>query len=245
MKTYGLIGKSLTHSFSKDYFEKKFALLGINDCQYQNFEIESISQFPELISGHPSLRGLNVTIPYKEIIIPYITEMNAEAREIGAVNCIWVGNGKLIGYNTDVYGFSQSIKPFLDHHHQRALVLGSGGASKAVVYSLSKLGVDVYTVTSRQKTHDKMFHYNELNSIIMDAFKLVVNCTPLGTLPDLNTCPALPYEHFTPQHLAYDLVYNPPQTTFLKKAAEKGALTVNGLSMLQLQADKSWEIWNS
>lgn len=244
MRTYGLIGRSLSHSFSKNYFEKKFTTLGLNDCQYLNFEIGEAALLKHICSENPDLCGLNVTIPYKEEIIVHLDELNSEAREIGAVNCIKVQNGTLSGYNTDAYGFSQSIKPFLDHHHQRALVLGSGGASKAIVYSLKKLGVDVYTVTTQKKTHQKMFHYNELNSFVMDAFKLVVNCTPLGTYPHTEDCPALPYEHFTPLHLAYDLVYNPAQTLFLKKAAEKGAITVNGLSMLQLQADKSWEIWN-
>jgi shikimate dehydrogenase len=245
MVEFGLIGKSLKHSFSKDYFEKKFKDLGLKDYTYTNFEIATIEEFKDLIKKHPQLRGLNVTFPYKESIVPYMQELSAEATATGAVNCIKIENGKLTGYNTDVYGFSQSIKPFLDTNHSRALILGTGGAAKAVAYALKKTGVDVYFATSSAKKTENTFFYSEINEVAMNAFKLIINATPLGTFPNVNTCPPLPYHLFTKEHFAYDLVYNPEQTLFLKQAKEHGAATMNGLSMLHLQAEKSWEIWTS
>ena len=245
MKQFGLLGKSLSHSFSKSYFEKKFQDLYLTNCLYSDFEIDSIDKIYSLAHNTENLIGLNVTIPYKESVIPFLDELNAEAKEIGAVNCIKIQNGKLIGYNTDVYGFAQSIKPFLDTNHQRALILGTGGASKAVAYALKKVGVEVYFVTSSlTKKTSNTFFYSEINDRVMNAFKLIVNTSPLGTFPNIDECPQLPYHLFTPLHLAYDLVYNPNLTLFLKKAKQQGSITVNGLSMLQLQAEKSWEIWN-
>lgn len=246
MKQFGLLGKSLSHSFSKSYFEKKFQDLHLSDCHYSNFEIDSIDKIVSLVRNTNDLMGLNVTIPYKESVIPFLDELSAEAKEIEAVNCIRIQNGKLIGYNTDMYGFAQSIKPFLDVNHQRALILGTGGASKAVAQALKKVGVEIYFVTSSQtKKTNNTFFYSELNEMVMNAFKLIVNTSPVGTFPNVNECPDIPYQFISPQHLAYDLIYNPAQTLFLQKAKEKGAITVNGLSMLQLQAEKSWEIWNS
>lgn len=245
MQHFGLVGKSLKHSFSKDYFENKFRNLGLADHSYFNFEIDNIEDVRKLIAKDSSLRGLNVTIPYKESVIPFLDSLSDEAKAIGAVNCIKIENGKLQGYNTDVYGFSQSIKPFLDNNHERGLILGTGGASKAVAFALQKLGVQIYFVTSGEKKTTNTFFYNEVNELVMKAFKLVVNTTPLGTYPNVSECPPLPYEFISPQHLAYDLVYNPEKTLFLQKAGERGAITVNGLSMLQLQAEKSWEIWNA
>lgn len=243
---FGIIGKSLSHSFSKAYFEKKFKELGLNDHFYNTFEIASLEELKDIISKTANLKGLNVTIPYKEAIIPYLDELSPEAKEISAVNCIHVINGKLIGHNTDVYGFSQSIKPFLDTNHQRALILGTGGASKAVAYALKKVGVEIYFVTSSTtKKTENTFFYSEVNDLVMNAFKLVVNTTPVGTFPNVNECPSLPYYAFTKEHLAYDLIYNPEQTLFLKQAKEHGSISVNGLSMLHLQAEKSWEIWRS
>jgi shikimate dehydrogenase len=244
MSRFGLIGRTLSHSFSKTYFEKKFKILDL-DHSYTNFEIDTVEDLKKIISENEDLRGLNVTIPYKETIIPFLDELSPEAKEIGAVNCINIVDQKLTGYNTDAYGFSQSIKPFLDTNHERALVLGTGGASKAVAYALKKTGVDVYFVSSSAKKNDHTFLYSEINEVVMNAFKLIVNTTPLGMYPDVNECPPLPYHLFTPKHLAYDLVYNPEQTRFLKQAKEHGALIVNGLSMLQLQAEKSWEIWTN
>lgn len=244
MKEFGLIGRSLTHSFSKNYFEKKFTEQGLLACSYTNFELERIESFKTLIDSHPHLHGLNVTAPYKESVLRYLDELSAEASEIGAINCIELKNKKLIGHNTDVYGFAQSIKPFLDTNHQKALVLGSGGAAKAVSHALKKIGVDVCFVSSSEKKTPNTFLYSEINRTMMQAFKMVVNCTPLGMFPNTNNCPALPYEFLTQEHLVVDLIYNPEETLFLKQAKEQGAIVLNGLSMLHLQAEKSWEIWN-
>jgi shikimate dehydrogenase len=243
-KVYGLIGKKLSHSFSRSYFEKKFCDLGITDAVYLNFEIPAITEFPKVLSNYPDLLGLNVTNPYKEEIIPFLDELSEEAREIGAVNCIKIMAGKTKGYNTDVYGFSQSIKPFLDTSHERALVLGSGGAAKAVAYALRKIGVEVFFVSSSGKKGTNSFSYSDLNEIIFRSFRLIVNATPLGMFPDVNACPPIPYQFIEAEHLCYDLVYNPAETLFLKKCREQGARTMNGYSMLQLQAEKSWEIWS-
>ena len=243
MINFGLIGKSLSHSFSRSYFEKKFIENELNDHFYKNFELESIEQFSNVLKTQ-NLKGLNVTNPYKESIIPFLDELSIEAKEIVAVNCINIVNGKTIGYNTDAYGFGQSIKPFLDTTHGRALILGTGGASKAVAYALKKIGVEVFFATSSNKKNTNTFFYDEINEGMMSAFKLIINTTPLGLYPNINEAPALPYHLFTDKHLAYDLIYNPEQTLFLKQAKEKGAVTINGLSMLHLQAQKSWEIWN-
>lgn len=244
MVNFGLIGKSLSHSFSKTYFEKIFKEKDLKDHFYKNYELETIEQFKKVLLTE-NLRGLNVTNPYKESIIRFLDELSIEAKEIGAVNCIKISNHKTIGYNTDAYGFGQSIKPFLDTTHERALVLGTGGASKAVAYALKKIGVEVFFVTSSTKKTTNTFFYDEINERVMEAFKLIINTTPLGLYPNINDCPNLPYHLFTNKHLAYDLIYNPEQTQFLKQAKEKGAITINGLSMLHLQAEKSWEIWNS
>jgi len=242
---FGLIGKNLTHSFSKTYFEKKFTELNLPAYQYKNFELQKIEDFPALLETQKLLKGLNVTLPYKEEILPFIDEISEEAQAIGAVNCIKMKNGKPFGYNTDVYGFSQSIKPFLDFNHQRALILGTGGSSKAVAFALKKIGVDVLFVSSTaSKKSEHVLLYEEVNELVMGSHKLIVNCTPLGMFPDVDSFPPIPYQHLSPEHLAYDLVYNPNETRFLKKAAERGAIVVNGLSMLKLQAEKSWAIWN-
>jgi shikimate dehydrogenase len=243
MMNFGLIGKSLSHSFSRSYFEKKFIENELKDHFYINFELETIEQFKDVLKTQ-NLKGLNVTNPYKESIIQFLDELSIEAKEIGAVNCIKIVNGKTIGYNTDAYGFGQSIKPFLDTTHDRALILGTGGASKAVAYALKKIGVEVFFTTSSTKKNTNTFFYHEINERMMDAFKLIINTTPLGLYPNVNEAPALPYHLFTDKHLAYDLIYNPEQTLFLKQAKEKGAVIINGLSMLHLQAEKSWEIWN-
>jgi len=244
MVNFGLIGKSLSHSFSKTYFEKKFKELDLKDHIYQNFELETIEEFKKVLLTQ-NLKGLNVTNPYKESIIPFLDELSIEAKEIGAVNCIKIHNKKVIGYNTDAYGFAQSIKPFLDTTHQRALILGTGGASKAVAFALKKIGVEVFFASSSAKKNAATFFYDEINERMIDAFKLIINTTPLGLFPNINEAPALPYHLFTDKHLAYDLIYNPEQTLFLKQAKQKGAITINGLSMLHLQAQKSWEIWTS
>lgn len=242
--TFGLLGKSLKHSFSKSYFENKFRQEGLSGLSYHNFEIDSIDALREIVEENKDLLGLNVTIPYKESVIPLLDELTAEAQEIGAVNCIRILQGKLVGYNTDAYGFAQSIKPFLDTNHERALILGTGGASKAVSYALKKVGVEVYFASSSPKKNERTFSYPEINAHMMQSFKLIVNTTPLGMAPQENSCPALPYSLFTTEHLAYDLIYNPAETLFLQKAGAAGAVTMNGLSMLKLQAERNWEIWN-
>lgn len=243
MKQYGLIGKTLSHSFSKKYFEEKFKRENIN-AVYENFELNDISQVEGLFSIHSNLCGLNVTIPYKEQIIPYLDEVDEQARKIGAVNTIYIDKetGKMKGYNTDVYGFKQSLKPFLENQHQRALILGTGGASKAVAYVLNELGITTAFV-SRTPQLENQLSYDELNENILASFLLIVNTTPLGTFPNVDEKPTINYDAITPNHLLYDLVYNPAETAFLKEGKKRGALTINGEQMLQLQAEKAWEIW--
>ncbi len=239
---FGLIGRSLSHSFSKTYFEQKFKTLELKDCSYQNFDLNDLSEFTSL--SKYNLKGLNVTAPYKEYIIPYLDTISEEAKSIGAVNCIKFMNGITEGYNTDVYGFKQSIKPFLEPIHNRALIFGTGGSSKAVAYALKQIGVDYYFVTSSvSKKTENTFFYSELNEIILSQFLLLINCTPLGMHPLVNDCVQLPFQYVTDKHLAYDLIYNPSETLFLKQCKQKNAVTINGYSMLQLQAEKSWEIW--
>lgn len=245
---FGLIGKSLSHSFSKSYLEGKFINENKSDFQYTNFDLQNLDSLRDIIlTSH--LSGLNVTKPYKESIIPFLNELESTAKEIGAVNCvkiIWKGNAPfLIGYNTDYYGFAQSIKPFLEPIHQKALILGTGGASKAIAYALKNVGVDFYYVTSGEKKGANYFHYSELNEYVLNAFKLIVNCTPLGMFPKTDACADIPFEFITSEHLLYDLIYNPEETLFLQKGKEHGAITINGLNMLKLQADKAWEIWHS
>lgn len=242
MTNYALIGKSLAHSFSKSYFENKFDDLGLAHARYHNVELENINAIKSVLSTIENLRGFNVTIPFKQSIIPHLDELTNEAAEIKAVNCVSIEDGKWIGYNTDVYGFAQSIKPFLDANHERALILGTGGASSAVAFALKKIGVDVFFV-SRNPTNQNTLNYTDINEQVMGAFKCVVNTTPVGMFPDESKCPDLPYHFFTEKHLAYDLIYNPAQTLFLKRALSQGSIVVNGLSMLLLQAEKSWEIW--
>lgn len=243
---FGLLGKSLSHSFSKSYFEEKFKKENLIDFTYSNFDVEDLDSLYQLIDNN-AINGLNVTIPYKEKVIPLLNDIDPVAKEIGAVNCIKISkeNNQLFlkGYNTDYYGFGQSIKPFLEPIHQKALILGTGGASKAIYYALKNIGVDVYFVTTGEKKAANYFHYSELNEHILNAFKLIVNCTPLGMSPKTEGIPDIPYQYLTPQHLLYDVIYNPETTLFLQKGKEKGAITINGLNMLKLQADKAWEIW--
>ncbi len=250
-RTYGLIGYPLSHSFSKKYFTEKFEKENIADCAYELFPIDDINKLPQLIAENPTLCGLNVTIPYKESVIPFLDELDETAKAVGAVNCIRIDSGdkkqepRLIGFNTDVYGFKQSIKPFLETHHERALILGTGGASKAVYYVLNQIGIDYYFVTrSKKQGSEKTFTYNELNDHIFKAFKLIVNTTPVGMSPNITEAPEIPYQHLTSSHLLYDLVYNPTETEFLKRGKVQGAVCINGLSMLYQQAEKAWEVWN-
>ena len=246
-KILGLIGFPLTHSFSAKYFADKFDKENIEGFAYQNFEIPSIEDFKAVIENNPNLVGLNVTIPYKEQIIPFLDELDDEAKEIGAVNTIKIirenGTIKLKGYNTDIYGFRETLKPLLQQHQYKALILGTGGAAKAVEYVLKKIGLDVLYV-SRNPSSEKEIAYTDLNEFAVQDFSVIVNSTPLGMFPEIEVCPEIPYQFLSKNNLLYDLIYNPGETLFMKKGKEKGANTQNGLGMLKLQAEKAWEIWN-
>lgn len=245
-KTYGLLGYRLSHSFSKNYFNQKFESEGI-DAEYLNFELDDINQIMEVLSQYPNICGLNVTIPYKEEVIQYLDEIDDDAKQIGAVNVIKIirsGNSlKLKGFNTDVIGFNQSIAPMLKSEHDKALVLGTGGAAKAVAYGLKKLGLEVQMVSRRKSANTLV--YEELTKATIQSHKVIVNTTPLGMYPKVDECPDIPYRFLTKSHVCYDLIYNPDKTLFLSKASEMGATTKNGLEMLLLQAFKSYEIWES
>ena len=241
MKRYGLIGFPLAHSFSKQYFERKFVTGHIADCSYENFEIENVLDFKSVISAH-KLDGLNVTIPHKESVLPLLDNLSDEAKEIGAVNCIRIIDGVTSGYNTDAYGFEMSIKPFLENKYERALVLGTGGASQAICYVLKKWGIE-YHLVSRKPGNARVITYDQLSADSMKHFQLIINTTPVGTFPNVDAAPPIPYEAVGAMHFLYDLVYNPAQTLFLKRGLEAGAHTMNGLKMLELQAERSWQIW--
>lgn len=246
-RLFGLIGYPLGHSFSQRYFANKFEQEGTN-AKYNKFEIQSIDALNDILDSNPDLAGLNVTLPHKEAVLPFLTDINEEAKAIGAVNVIKIsqdenGQRQLVGYNSDYYGFSNSIRPLLSPDvHTKALVLGVGGASKAIVYGLRKLGLEVQLV-SRRKTENTIV-YEELNEDIMREYTVIVNCTPLGTFPNVEEAVNIPYQYLSPRHLLYDVVYNPEVTTFLRRGQEAGAQIKNGAEMLELQAIRSWEIWN-
>lgn len=242
MPKFGLIGKSLSHSFSKTYFTEKFAKLGLDDHEYHLFELDQISDLKQLLSSN-QLKGLNVTIPYKEAVIPYLDHLSVAAQDLGAVNTIVIRNGELYGHNTDIIGFAKSIKPFFAMHHERALILGSGGAEKAIKYVLKELGVRCLTV-SRNPSGPNQIAYTDLHEEGMKHWNLVINCTPVGTYPDIHRCPNIPYSGLTQDHFCVDLIYNPKETLFLQKSKNQGAMVLNGHDMLQFQADASWELWN-
>lgn len=247
MRLFGLIGYPLSHSFSAKYFEKKFAAESISDADYRLFPLESISGITPLIEQHTDLQGFNITIPHKVAILPYLNHISEEAKSIGAVNCIKIDrNGnqiKLTGYNTDVYGFRESLQAALKRYHTNALVLGSGGAARAVCYTLQQLGIK-YTLVSRSAEKESTLNYAQLTESILKDNLLIINTTPLGTNPVIDACPDIPYQFLEKRHLLFDLVYNPAETMFLRKGREVGASTINGYKMLELQAERSWEIWN-
>ena len=248
MKCYGLIGYPLTHSFSARFFSEKFAREAIIGCSYRNFPIEHIGLLPKLISENEYLVGLNVTIPYKEQVIPYLFHIDAESAAIGAVNTIKIirkkGKVDLLGFNTDAYGFGASLRPFLTKHFSRALILGTGGASKAAEHVLSGLGIDV-TFVSRRPRGMNHLSYDQVTADVIGSNQIIINTSPIGMYPDINSFPVLPYEFLTPDHVLFDMVYNPPETRFMAMGKKMGASVINGLQMLHLQAEKAWEIWNS
>ena len=243
MKIFGLIGKNIDYSFSRSYFREKFETNKL-DCSYKNFDLETIDSFIELKKNCKVFSGFNVTIPYKEVILPYLDYIDEEAKRIGAINTIKIKNNKLIGYNTDHYGFKESLVKYLKPHHKTALILGTGGASKAVAFALRELGIK-FEYVSRTKSPEIKHTYNTLTSTEIEANKLIINCTPLGTFPKIEKCPEISYDQLDKYHLLFDLIYNPAQTKFLKNGKLRGAKTINGLEMLINQAEKSWEIWNS
>ncbi len=245
MDKYGLIGYPLGHSFSKNYFNEKFENENI-DAEYINFEIPTIDALPEVLATNPELRGLNVTIPYKEKVISFLDSVSPEARAIGAINVIKVehkGNETILkGYNSDVIGFTKSIAPLLKRHKKKALILGTGGASKAIDYGLKSLGLETVKVSRYERPGT--IQYSKITPEIIKEYNVIVNCTPCGMYPNIEECPELPYEAMTEKNILYDLIYNPDQTKFMKLGAKQGATVKNGLEMLLLQAFASWEFWN-
>jgi shikimate dehydrogenase len=247
MRHFGLIGYPLSHSFSKGYFADKFLREGIADCSYENFPISSISELSHLIAGDTCLAGLNVTIPYKEQVLSYLDEIDGEAQKVGAVNTLRIQrNGKIRikGYNTDVHGFRQSIGPMMKDHCRKALILGTGGASKAVAFVLAEMGLEVLWV-SRNPVGSNHIPYSAVDENLISESHVIVNASPIGMYPNIQACPDIPYTAITPHHLLYDLIYNPEETQFLTLGKAQGAEIKNGLQMLYLQAERSWEIWNS
>ncbi|UFH34170.1 shikimate dehydrogenase family protein [Flavobacterium acetivorans] len=242
-KRFGLLGRNISYSFSKGYFTEKFKKENAEDCSYENFDIPEINAFTELIKSNPNLKGMNVTIPYKESVLPFLDKLSKKAAQIGAVNTIKITKkGKLKGYNTDYYGFQKSLEPLLQAHHKKALILGTGGASKGVAFALEELGIS-YVFVSRAPSENAI-DYSQINDETFNEYQIIINSTPVGTSPNIDAFPLIPYEFFTQKHIAYDLIYNPEETQFLKKAKEKGAKIKNGLDMLIFQAEKAWSIWN-
>lgn len=243
MRLFGLIGYPLSHSFSKKYFTKKFEQEEITECRYDLFPIKTIEELFLLLRDHPELEGLNVTIPYKKQALRFIDSSNIPGG-LDACNCININDGKLVGYNTDITGFERSLKPLLKSFHKKALVLGNGGATAAVIFVLEKMGIS-FEIVSRKLHEGSTLIYRDIDKKIMEERTLIINTTPLGMYPDINTCPDIPYQFITEKHLLYDLVYNPEKTLFLQKGEENGATIKNGEEMLVLQAEESWRIWNA
>jgi shikimate dehydrogenase len=242
---YGLLGKDISYSFSRKYFTEKFERLGLTNLRYQNFDIPEIEEFPFLLyHREDEFRGINVTIPYKQSVMRYLDEIDTDAKEIGAVNTIKItDDNELHGYNTDFYGFKKAIEPLLKSHHNKALILGTGGASKAIAFAFKNLNIE-YKFVSRRLSDD-VFLYSMLNEQIVKEYTVIINCSPIGTYPNIDESPNIPYEFISDRHLLFDLIYNPSETKFLQLGKKNGAVIKNGLEMLELQAEKSWEIWNS
>lgn len=245
MRTFGLIGYPLEHSFSRKYFLEKFENENIKDAIYKNFSINKIELFSEIIKNKDNLSGFNVTAPYKLEIIPFLNELDITAKEIGAVNCIKVKKNTLIGYNTDIYGFTKSLEKHINKNIKSALILGTGGAAKAVSFGLKSLNINYKFVTSSIKINASTICYSDLNSEIIKNTQLIINATPLGIFPNINEKPNIPYTSINSNHILFDLIYNPAETLFLKEGKKRGAKIINGYEMLKLQAEKAWEIFNS
>lgn len=248
MKTFGLIGHRLGYSFSRNFFTEKFSKENLADHEYVNFELDSIEEFSSIFEQGKEIGGLNCTIPYKQQIMPFLDEIDPEAAQIGAVNTVKItyknGLRYLKGFNTDIYGFEHSLRPMLEEKHKKALILGTGGASKAIKHILNKLQIEFVSATIEQECFEKEIRYNQINEQVMNEYLVIIHATPVGTFPNVEECPAIPYHFITADHVCFDLVYNPEETFFLKKAKVQGAKTKNGLEMLHLQALKAWEIWN-
>ncbi|MBD2766943.1 shikimate dehydrogenase [Hymenobacter sp. BT664] len=246
MRQFGLIGRTLSHSFSQTYFAQKFYSLGLTEYQYDLFELATIEELPGLLAAHPDLVGLNVTVPYKEVVIPYLDELASSAGRVGAVNVIdCTPDGRLVGHNTDYVGFRESLRTFFPHCDatSRALILGNGGAAKAVEVVLRDLGIPHWYVTRDPLGVGLTYH--DLTPKLVAEHSLIINATPVGTFPRTDECPLLPYEALTPQHYLYDLVYNPTETLFMAKGKDAGAQVKNGFEMLCLQAEAAWQIWHA
>jgi len=243
MRKFGLIGYPLGHSFSKKYFSEKFASELLNDVAYENYELPEVALLKNIIAENPGLRGLNITIPYKESVLRYLDELNNDASEIGAVNTVKISSGKLKGFNTDYIGFMRSLIPVLQPSHKKALVLGTGGSSLAVKYALEKLGIG-FLLVSRNPFEENEIGYDAINEALLNTHTLLINTTPVGMFPNVSEAPEIPYHLLDQRHLLFDLIYNPEETLFLKMGKERGAVVKNGLEMLALQAEESWKIWN-
>ncbi|MEP6949059.1 MAG: shikimate dehydrogenase [Ginsengibacter sp.] len=243
MKIYGLIGNPLSHSFSQNFFTEKFRIENITDCSYLNFEINNLNKEITQLKIDPFLCGLNVTIPYKSQIIPFLDEISEECKEINACNCIKISGGKWAGFNTDVTGFEKSFIPFLRPHQKKALVLGTGGSSKAVTYVLKKSGIEFLLVTTKNEICEGTIHYESISSSLLQEFTIVINTTPAGMYPNVDDYPKIPYEYVSAKNYFFDLIYNPSKTLFLSKAEAMGAIIKNGDQMLVIQAEESWKIW--
>lgn len=244
MKTYGTIGFPLTHSFSKQYFTEKIEREGIPDSAYYSFPLKSIDEFPAFLKNNPTLKGLAVTIPYKEKVLKFVTNLSEEVMQIGAANCIKVSGNELTAYNTDIIGFERSFVKNLKPHHKKALVLGTGGASKAVQYVFKKLGIDFLIVSRNENAGEGFIQYNQITADIINDYNVIVNATPLGMSPAEDTCPNLPYNLLTAGHYLFDLVYKPAKTLFLQKGEKQGATIINGFEMLIIQAEENWKRWD-
>ncbi|WP_165748114.1 shikimate dehydrogenase family protein [Cellulophaga sp. Z1A5H] len=240
---FGLIGKDIDYSFSRAYFTQKFKDLNLDTYSYENFDFQDIKELDAVLKSNSNIKGFNVTIPYKEEVFPFLSSIDEKAKEIGAVNTIKYTEDGLKGYNTDYYGFQKSIEPFIKEHHKKALILGTGGASKAIAFVFKEFGIE-YTFVSRRKKENQ-FTYQELTQEIIEDYTVIVNCSPLGTFPDITKKPAIPYQFIGKKHLLFDLIYNPEKTAFLASGEARGAQIKNGDKMLELQAEKAWEIWNS